>query len=185
MPQLTAAVAKQAEANAWDSDGQGGFAVLEEGDYIFQLMEVKSSDQPGASGHHFWTWMFEHPETKVRIWENTSLAPQALGKLGQMFAAFGQPATTPTENLIGEYAGASVVKNKNPRSKNPDAWRNEALAFFPASELEDEYDPNVHGFGAAKRGGAAAAPADFGDDDKPKTARRRSKGAEGSSEEPF
>lgn len=193
MPQLTNQQAKAAEKDAWDPDSDIGssFEVLEDGDYLFVLNEVTVSDQPGPSGFHYWRWMFEHPESKSRIYENTSLSPQAAGKLGQMFVAFGVPATTPTENLLGEYVGVTVIKAAVTQGKNAEKgyYRNEAISFWPASE-HDDFDPAIHGSTAQSQ---AAQASEFGaDEPEPapaKTARRSKRGTpmqdNPPSEEPF
>jgi hypothetical protein len=187
MPQLAKNVAEQAEKNAWDPDELPEFSVLEDGDYVFQLIECTSSDNPGKSGYHYWRWVFEHPGDKTRVWENTSLSPNSLGKIGQIMAAFEVPADTDTALILGWYVGVTVEKVVQEVGKNKGKFVNNALAFFPASEC-DEYDPDEHDNHAAAGGGRSAAPEDFGGDDEPEPEASKPKGGRRKpppAEEPF
>lgn len=191
MPQLTSQQATAAENQAWDPDSQPtSFSVLEDGDYLFVLNEVQSSDAPGKSGFHYWTWILENPESGSRVYHITSLSPKSAGALGQMFAAFGVPATTPTENLLGQYVGLTVIKAPVTQGKNAGKgfFRNEAQSAWPAAEHPD-YDPAVHGTKAQTQVSQAA---EFGADDEPEAPAPQRRTKRGTvmqdnppSEEPF
>jgi len=191
MPQLTKAIADQAEKEAWDPNEAppSNFVVLEDGDYIVRLLSVEVSDNVGPSGYHYWNWKFEEVNSGNWIWTITSLSPKALGSLGQMFAAFGVPADTPTESLLGDCVGATVSKVVQAKGKREGEWTNQIETVWPAAE-HDDYDPDSHGK-AAVGGGRTAAAEDFGGDEPDeapapvKRAGKRVSPKAGGSEESF
>jgi hypothetical protein len=126
MPKLDKEQAKRVE------DNDGSFPPLEEGMYVGTLMEVRVSDQPGDSGYPFWTWIFsELFAADDEDWDNptstvpgsafhvTSLSPKSEFKMAETFQAFGVPADTDTDDLIGEkirlYMEQRVIE-KGPRA---------------------------------------------------------------------
>jgi hypothetical protein len=102
MPQLSKVDAAEAVKQAEDSENR--FEPVPEGMYIGQLTEVDVSDKEGPSGFHYWTWDFkimdEGYEGKT-VRYISSLSPKARFSFGLAFAAFGVPADTHTDELIG------------------------------------------------------------------------------------
>lgn len=103
MPKLPKNVAKQVEQE------EGGGLLLEPGRYVGRLKEVRSSDQPGPSGAHYWTWEFDKIHTldgtrkPGRQWLNTSLSENAFWKLKEAFDAFDADPDTDTDELCGHW----------------------------------------------------------------------------------
>ena len=98
MPKLTAKQAKSVDA------AESSFDPIKDGVYHARLREVTVSENPGASGFHYWKWEFEvveEPYTNRRLWTNTSLSPAAEFKLNEMFAAFDVDSKTDTDELCG------------------------------------------------------------------------------------
>lgn len=102
MPKLNKKTAKAIEETE-----SGGFSLLENGRYIGKLREV--TVKPGKE-YDYWSWEFDNlraiddPDTIIpgRQWANTSLSPKAAFKMKEAFEAFGVPADTDTDELIGE-----------------------------------------------------------------------------------
>lgn len=100
MPKLNKKLAKQVE----ETEG-GGFELLPPGRYIGRLRDVAVKD---GKEYPYWSWEFDNlrtmdGETKPgRQWANTSMSPKAAFKLKEAFDAFGVPADTDTDELIGE-----------------------------------------------------------------------------------
>ena len=99
MPKLTKpAAAEAAEA----AEGSGDYEPLPEGRYVCRLVEVEAKE--GAKGI-YWSWSYEVAEEGEfkgrKLWDNTSLSEKARWRLGVVFTAFGVPADTDTDELIG------------------------------------------------------------------------------------
>lgn len=129
MPKLNKKTAKEVD----QAEETGGFEPLPEGIYAARLMEVNVSDQPGPSGSHYWTWVYEiddedHPEYEGRrIWNTTSLSPKAMGMPGGLkstFAAFGVSADTDTDDLCGEYVMLHLSQEVQQKGKNAGKMQN-------------------------------------------------------------
>jgi hypothetical protein len=68
----------------------GGFAVLEPGVYPAHIHSIEMSKNPGASGYHYLTFVYQSDEqTKRNIWVNYSLSPAALWRLKQDLVKLG------------------------------------------------------------------------------------------------
>lgn len=97
MPRLKDDVAAKVEA------AEDGFKPLDPGIYVVQLKEDVEIKE-GAKGT-YWKWTLEIPAGEPgagrRLWTNTSLSEAAFFKLKEMFAAFGVPVNTDTEELVG------------------------------------------------------------------------------------
>jgi hypothetical protein len=97
MPRLNDKIAQKV-------DEGGGTAALEDGVYVAELVEVEA--RPGPAGP-YWCWIFDVVNDAPvgsgrRLWHNTSLTDQALWKVAETFEAFGVPAATDTDDLIGK-----------------------------------------------------------------------------------
>lgn len=102
MPKLGNDLAEKVE-NAED-----GFKPVPDGIYVAQLMEdvdVREGDK-GT----YWRWVFQVPTEHEgdeleysgrRFWLNTSLSEAAFFRLKEVFAAFGVPTNTDTDELVG------------------------------------------------------------------------------------
>lgn len=139
MPQLNAA--KAAEV---DKAEGGNFEPLPEAVYVLILaQEVTVED--GQKGP-YWKWTFKvdgevegQEEYKGRqLWTNTSLAENAAWKLKEVFAAFGVPTTTNTDELIGERVKAFVKQRTIQGGSRKGEMGNEIGEFFPMEQLTAE-----------------------------------------------
>jgi len=109
MPKLAADMAREAEQAAEEDS----FALIPAGLYIGKLESVEVSDEPGASGFHYWTWNFRIQDegyTHSRQTFITSLSPKARFSVGGAFKAFGVPADTHTDDLLGHLATLQVTQ---------------------------------------------------------------------------
>lgn len=135
MPKLNKATAKAVE----ETEISEGFGALPEAVYEFQLNDVTVSDEPGASGFHYWTWVYEIPENAEeyagrRFWNTTSLSPGAMGMPGgitQTFAAFGTSADTDTDELLGSHVLIHLGQEVQQKGKNKGKMQNTAIGIFP------------------------------------------------------
>lgn len=101
MPKLANDDAREAEAAA-EADAP---EPIPAGQYVGRLLDVTVSDEPGDSGFHYWTWLYEVQDEGYRGRKQrhiTSLSPKAKFSIGGAFRAFGVPADTHTDELIGE-----------------------------------------------------------------------------------
>jgi hypothetical protein len=96
MPQLNDTLAQKV------ADAEDGFKLLDPGIYRLTLIEVEVKE--GKKGP-YWSWRFDvtegEPNAGRRFYENTSLSEAAFFRLKSVFAAFGVPTGTDTEELIG------------------------------------------------------------------------------------
>lgn len=109
MPKLAAEVARHAEEAAQE----GGPQPIPEGVYVGRLHSVEISEKEGPSGHHYWTWIFKLQDEGYQNREQrliTSLSPAAAFAVGGAFAAFGVPADTDTDELLGRLALLKVTQ---------------------------------------------------------------------------
>ena len=107
MPKLGSDIAREAE-NAAEEDGP---EPVPDGVYVGKLDEVKVSDEPGNSGHHYWMWVFKLQDEEYqnkKLTFITSLSPKARFSVGGAFKAFGVPADTHTDELLGQLATLHV-----------------------------------------------------------------------------
>lgn len=103
MPQLDAEQAAATE----EAESSGG--LMEDGVYVMALIEVadQKNGEPlvGPKGP-YWNWVFKVPEDAERYkgwqqWLTVSLSEAAAFKRKEVFDAFGVPASTNTDTLIG------------------------------------------------------------------------------------
>lgn len=132
MPKLAANIAREAEQAAEEDP----YKLLPVGIYVGKLDEVEVSDQPGPSGHDFWAWKFIVQDEGYKGAQQTaitSLSPKARFSIGAAFAAFGVPADTHTDEILGELALLTV--NQAPIAKG-----NRAGQIGNRVESIDPYD---------------------------------------------
>lgn len=107
MPKLNKQTAKKVE----DAKEWGNFAAVPEGRYTLLLKDVEVKE---GREFPYWAWTFEivSPEEfqSQQQWLNTSLSPKALGRLKQVFSAFGVPGDTDTDELCGKTVDAYIVQ---------------------------------------------------------------------------
>lgn len=128
MPKLNEEVAQKVE-QAEDS----GFAPLEEGVYILELMEdVEVREGPKGV---YWRWTFQIPEgmenSGRRFWVNTSLSDNAFWKLKETFDAFGVPTNTDTEDLVKRQVKAVITITTVQKGKREGELTNEVDKLLP------------------------------------------------------
>lgn len=128
MPKLNEEVAEQVE------NAEGG-GVVPEGLYTVNLMEVEVKD---GTKFPYWSWVFEIPEGEPhagsRFWLNTSLSPKALFRMREVFAAFGVPTDTDTDEICGMPVQVMVVQKIIESGKRQGQMGNEITALYPAGE---------------------------------------------------
>ncbi len=97
MPKMTKAKAKQVD------NSNSGFEPIEDGIYFARLVNVGVKE--AANGNPYWQWEYkieeEGPYNGRVIWDNTSLSDAALWRLNSVFKAFGVPADTDTDDMLG------------------------------------------------------------------------------------
>lgn len=152
MPKLTKAKADQARTAA--KDWGDGFEPLKPGRYLCRLHEVTTAEGPKGP---YWKWTFEEVNTKTRLYENTSLSADALGRLGKVFEAFGKPEDTDTDEMIGELVCLVVGTRTQAVGERAGQLQNTVNGFKPAAEHPD-FDPE-----SVKPGSGASAD-DYGTD---------------------
>lgn len=137
MPKLSSENAKKV-AEVEDNGGGGNYGPIPEGKYRVRLLEVESAKT--AKGAPKWVWKFETTDPAENsgrwLWEHTAIQDSTMWKVRQVFDAFGVPADTDTDDLIGnsidvmvgvEIAGAGKMKGKEV---------NTIREFLPASEVK-------------------------------------------------
>jgi hypothetical protein len=107
MPKLDSSTAGEVNETSASS-----FEPLEAGVYYLRLRDVDGSRE-GPSGP-YWSWEFDVVQSTTdsapsgRLWNNTSLSEAARFKLKETFDAFGVPADTDTDDLVGQCVKAVV-----------------------------------------------------------------------------
>lgn len=170
MPKLTRDFAKLATETA-ETTSDEGFEKLElPGFYLLRLLNDPETGE-GPAGP-LWKWKFAtvHEDGTDGVWvfNTTSLSQKAIGRLGKVFAAFGVPADTDTESLVGKMVSAQLVEGDP--DKNGKRWPG-IKSFHPASD---------HEFYKGVGTGKTVTAADYGIDE-PSTAAQRRTG----SDQPF
>lgn len=130
MPRLSSDEARNAEKMAAESEER--FAPVPAGLYLLKLDEVEVSDAPGGSGYHYWMWRFKIQDEGYEnkgVQKVTSLSPKAAFSMGAVFAAFGVPADTHTDELIGNLVWGNLVQE--PHSKDPNRMVNSITELMP------------------------------------------------------
>lgn len=119
-----------------------GFVLLEPGVYELQLREVEAKE--GAKGI-YWSWTYEIPEGEEnegkRFWNNTSLSEAAEWQLKATFAAFGVPADTDTDDLIGKRLQVHIGQETAQQGKKQGQLVNTIEGFVPATGKDEGNKP--------------------------------------------
>lgn len=169
MPQLKPDIAERID----ETEYTGG--VLDPGVYEIILKEVEA--RPGKVAP-VWSWKFEiAPGQKGAgrtLYSNTSLSEEASWKMREAFEAFGVPATTDTDLLIGQRVKALVYKSIAQGGKREGQYVNAIQELMPVGRRT--LDPNS-AVGTAK----AAAP----DPDDPTAVKVGTTPSTGDDEPPF
>jgi hypothetical protein len=149
MPQLKPEIAERID----ETEYSGG--ILEPGVYEVKLVEVEA--RPGKVAPT-WSWKFEvAPGQKGAgrtLYTNTSLSEEATWKMQEAFHAFGVPATTNTDLLIGQRCKALVYKSIAQGGKREGQFVNAIQELMPVGR--GTVAPN----GAATARAAAPDPED-------------------------
>lgn len=123
MPKLNGTVAEQVNS------AESGSALIEEGTYEMVLIEVAATGQDGkplvGAAGPYWKWTLAFPEdapryAKRRQWVNTSLSADSAWKMKEHFDAFGVPADTDTDDLIGRHCLVHIGTRRIANSNKPE-----------------------------------------------------------------
>lgn len=134
MAKLSNEAAKQVAAA--DTSG-GSREPLAEGKYRCRLLDVESTKS--KAGNPMWVWKFEvevgqNPSDAGRwLWERTAIQENTMWKIRQVFDAFGVPADTDTDDLIGTTVDLMVGQTVAQQGKMQGKIVNEITEFLPAS----------------------------------------------------
>lgn len=164
MPQLNETIAAKV-------DEGGGTSALEDGIYVVELVEVEA--RPGKVAP-YWCWIFDVADevngerqkgAGRRLWHNTSLSDQSLWKMAEAFEAFGVPANTNTDDLIGQRVKALVSQKIIEQGKRMGTMGNNVESLMSlATATVDSAAPAAgweEGFAKAKaEASATGAPFD-------------------------
>jgi hypothetical protein len=146
MPQLKPDIAERID----EQEYTGG--ILENGVYEVILKEVEA--RPGKVAP-VWSWRFEvAPGQKGEgrtLYTNTSLSEAADWKLKEAFNAFGVPATTDTDLILGQRCKALVYKSIAQGGKREGQYVNAIQELLPVGRAT--LDPN-----SATKQAKSAAP---------------------------
>lgn len=133
MPQLNPEMA----ATVNETEG-GSFQPLEPGLYLCNLREVEVREGKKAP---YWRWTYEiakgEPNASRRFWDNTSLSAAALWRLNAVFAAFGVPAGTDTDALLGRRVLLRIGVTTIPAGDRAGETTNEVKEILPAPQAPD------------------------------------------------
>lgn len=138
MAKLNKTMAKKAEA------ATSGFDPIPAGTYHLRLRDV-DSDRQGAAGP-YWSWEFEILDegfTGRRLWNNTSLAENALWKMNETFKAFGAGMDTDTDDLCGMVVRGVVEQRVIEAGSRKGEIGNQIRRLIP----NDGFEPEENGGG--------------------------------------
>lgn len=130
MAQLNKALAKQTEEAE-----SGSFEPMPDGVYHARLRDV-DTDRSGQAGP-YWSWEYEVVEEGFlnrRQWNNTSLSEKALWKLKETFEAFGVPADTDTDDLLGKVVKLTISTRTIQQGARKGESANQVDRVSPADE---------------------------------------------------
>jgi len=137
MPKLSSENAKKV-AEVEDNGGGGNYGPIPEGKYRVRLLEVESGKT--AKGAPKWVWKFETTDPAENagrwLWEHTAIQESTMWKVRQVFDAFGVPADTDTDDLIGRTIDAMVGVEIAQAGKLKGKEVNTIREFLPASEVK-------------------------------------------------
>lgn len=149
--------AKKGRVLSIDMSDAEGFAVLPEGPATLTVEEITEEEgQESGQPYLKWTLAADSDEgPKGKVWENTSLQPQALFKLRGMLEAFGfeipdKAMDVDLDELIGCQCRGDIVHEEY-KGKN----KAKVDTYYPIEETPPEPAPKA----VAKAAPAKAAPA--------------------------
>lgn len=135
MPKLTREFARHTEQAAGDWNDEAPYhQALEPGWYLCRLLEVEQKDGRVAP---YWGWKYETVEGQRFLWDNTSLSEKAIGRLGKVFEAFGVPADTDTDELVGKLVNIAVGVETIAFGKRQGQIGNTVLGLMPGDTHPD------------------------------------------------
>ena len=167
MPQLN-----ETYASGIDEQPQS-VGVLEPGVYEAVLVEVVA--KPGKVAP-LWSWRYEVAPGQVgegrTLYNNTSLSEEARWKMKETFDAFGVPANTNTDRLLGQRVKLLIAKVIAQQGKRQGRFVNEIQEVMPIGQRtvstrkpadpDDPTAPRADAFAGAVQGTAPG-----GDDEPP------------------
>lgn len=141
MPQLN-----ETYASGIDEEPQA-VGVLEPGVYEAVLVEVVA--KPGKVAP-LWSWRYEVAPGQVgegrTMFNNTSLSEEARWKMAETFQAFGVPANTNTDRLLGQRVKLLVAKVIAQQGKRQGMFVNQIQEVMPVGQrtisTTKPYDPD-------------------------------------------
>jgi hypothetical protein len=162
MPQLN-----ETYASGIDEQPQS-VGVLEPGVYEAVLVEVVA--KPGKVAP-LWSWRYEVAPGQVgegrTMFNNTSLSEEARWKMKETFDAFGVPANTNTDRLLGQRVKLLVAKVIAQQGKRQGRFVNEIQEVMPigqrtvstarTADPDDPTAPRADAFAGAGQGTAPGA----------------------------
>jgi hypothetical protein len=132
------------QRKAVDNVDSSGFALLEPGRYIGQLVSVTTRPAVSADKFASWSWEFDltSPESAKgrKQWANTSLSPAAAWKVREAFDALGFTTDSDTEEMIGESCALFVIQEEAEYGKKKGQQVNRVEKLAPLDEGEDAGD---------------------------------------------
>jgi hypothetical protein len=141
MPKLDRKTAQKVEnSEEWGT----GRTLLPEGRYAVRLMKVE--ERPGRAAPQ-WSWWLTKPHDEDGkeyggvLFLNTSLSEKALGRLKQVFHAFGYSFDSDTDEMVGEWVGVYVTQEVQQQGQNAGKTRNEIQYTFEFDPDEWDFDP--------------------------------------------
>jgi hypothetical protein len=84
-----------------------------------------------------WVWKFEVTDPSAHagrwLWERTAIQDNTMWKIRQVFDAFGVPADTDTDDLVGSAVDLMVGQTVAQRGKMQGKTVNEITEFLPST----------------------------------------------------
>lgn len=143
MPKLSKAAAKQVE----NAEAAAGFAPLPEGRYAAQLRSVTEKERKDGKKYPYWVWEYHNLHNEDgqaqpgRMWNNTSLSPDAARYLKATFEAFGYTSDSDTDEIIGEWVVLYIAKTVIASGVKAGQPTNEVRQVLPFEPGDWPFDP--------------------------------------------
>lgn len=131
MPKLIATLATKADK---EKDKWGDRTPLDNGFYLFKLLKVEAKDGTAAAQ---WIWTWEELHTTKRVFDSTSLSEKAIGRLGKVFEAFGVPADTDTDLLVGKVLALRISQRTIQEGEKKGQIVNNVDSWHPPTEHDE------------------------------------------------
>lgn len=134
---------------------EDGFTPVPDAAYHLRLRDVDPTRE-GPKGP-YWSWDFEIVEPGRyegrRLWNNTSLAKEALFSFQQTFKAFGVPVDTDTDDLLGQVVKGIVSTRtiqSGPRKGDPANQIDRLVPKDPDFEVPESMQSETAGVGGGQ-----------------------------------